>query len=498
MLMYTEKLLDHFRNPRNMGRLEDADGVGTVGNPVCLMSGTNVYCNPEVKAIENVLIGDKVINSKGSYSDVTKTSGRKYNGSLFGIRNFMGKTYVTDDHLIRAISMHKVGRDKSKKYKKLAVEWIHAKNLRKGDVVIFPLIEDTVNKNYLKLDIDLKKWDFRSKKLPKKVKINKHLMRVIGYYLSEGSVGTKKCRGFVCFTFSIKEENTLLKETIISMKNSFGLEPSKIYRRETANSIHLFYYSAPLARFFEKEFGKGAKNKKIPTWMLYLRKPLQKEFIRAIWNGDGYVAGKSAKYISISEQLVMFLQLILLRHEIVGSLNISEAYGIHKRAFSLHIKNINGLEKICRILNIKKKLYQPKKRQNNYWFDKNYCYMIVSDIDKKHYRGLVHDLTVKENHSYCTSSLLVHNCGDVMKLYIKVKDNRIEDIKFETFGCAAAIGTSSMITELAKGKTLDEALKIENAEVAESLDGLPPVKMHCSVLAADALKAAIEDYKKKN
>ncbi len=89
-------------------------------------------------------------------------------------------------------------------------------------------------------------------------------------------------------------------------------------------------------------------------------------------------------------------------------------------------------------------------------------------------------------------------CGDVMRLYIKVKDNRIEDIKFETFGCAAAIGTSSMITELAKGKTLDEALKIENSQVAESLDGLPPVKMHCSVLAADALKAAIEDYKKKN
>jgi len=89
-------------------------------------------------------------------------------------------------------------------------------------------------------------------------------------------------------------------------------------------------------------------------------------------------------------------------------------------------------------------------------------------------------------------------CGDVMKLYIKVKDNRIVDIKFETFGCAAAIGTSSMITELAKGKTLEEAVKIENNEIVEELDGLPPVKMHCSVLAADALKAAIKDYQNKN
>ena len=88
-------------------------------------------------------------------------------------------------------------------------------------------------------------------------------------------------------------------------------------------------------------------------------------------------------------------------------------------------------------------------------------------------------------------------CGDVMKLYIKVEDDRIEDIKFETFGCAAAIGTSSMITELAKGKTLAEAAKIKNSDVVEELDGLPPVKMHCSVLAADALKAAIEDYLNK-
>ncbi len=88
-------------------------------------------------------------------------------------------------------------------------------------------------------------------------------------------------------------------------------------------------------------------------------------------------------------------------------------------------------------------------------------------------------------------------CGDVMYLYIKVRNNRLEDIKFETFGCAAAIGTSSMITELAKGKTLEEALKITNSDIAESLDGLPPVKMHCSVLAADALKAAIKDYQNK-
>ena len=85
-------------------------------------------------------------------------------------------------------------------------------------------------------------------------------------------------------------------------------------------------------------------------------------------------------------------------------------------------------------------------------------------------------------------------CGDLMTIYIKVKDNIIEDISFQTFGCGAAIATSSMITELAIGKTLEEALEITRNDVAEELDGLPPVKMHCSNLAADALKAAIENY----
>ena len=88
-------------------------------------------------------------------------------------------------------------------------------------------------------------------------------------------------------------------------------------------------------------------------------------------------------------------------------------------------------------------------------------------------------------------------CGDMMYCYIKVKDNRVADIKWETFGCAAAIGTSSIITELAKGKTLEEAEKITKQDVADALGGLPPIKMHCSVLSTDALKEAIAEYRSK-
>ena len=88
-------------------------------------------------------------------------------------------------------------------------------------------------------------------------------------------------------------------------------------------------------------------------------------------------------------------------------------------------------------------------------------------------------------------------CGDVMYIYIKVNGNKIKNIGWETMGCAAAIATSSMITELAKGKTLEEAEKITKKDIADALDGLPPIKMHCSNLAADGLKKAIENYRKK-
>lgn len=85
-------------------------------------------------------------------------------------------------------------------------------------------------------------------------------------------------------------------------------------------------------------------------------------------------------------------------------------------------------------------------------------------------------------------------CGDIMKIYLRIKDNIIEDVKFETFGCGSAIASSSMATEMIKGKSLEEAMQLSNKAVVEALEGLPPQKIHCSVLAEEAIKGAIEDY----
>lgn len=89
-------------------------------------------------------------------------------------------------------------------------------------------------------------------------------------------------------------------------------------------------------------------------------------------------------------------------------------------------------------------------------------------------------------------------CGDIMKIYLKIEDDVIVDVKFKTYGCGAAIATSSMATEMIKGKRVDEALKLTNKAVVEALEGLPPQKLHCSVLAEEAVKSAIEDYQKKH
>ena len=89
-------------------------------------------------------------------------------------------------------------------------------------------------------------------------------------------------------------------------------------------------------------------------------------------------------------------------------------------------------------------------------------------------------------------------CGDIMKMYLKIEDDTIKDVKFETFGCASAIASSSMATELIKGQKLEDAMALTNKAVAEALDGLPDYKMHCSVLAEEAIQSALEDYKSKN
>ena len=123
--------------------------------------------------------------------------------------------------------------------------------------------------------------------------------------------------------------------------------------------------------------------------------------------------------------------------------------------------------------------------------------MQYSDKVMDHFRTQ-ETLDIIEDASGIVQKLVTPTCGDIMKIFLDIEDDIIKDVKFQTFGCGSAIATSSMATEMVKGKTIHEALAVTNKAVAEALDGLPPVKMHCSVLAEQAIKAALIDYAEKN
>lgn len=276
---YSEKVMEHFRNPRNVGEIPDADGIGNVGNPVCVARGTLVRCNSELSPIEELIEKKtRVLSHDGKYHRVKRIFKRRYKGRVF-------KIFISDSENICLTPEHHILSVRPPRLKNRGeglYDWFMPEELRKGDFLLFPIPKDRPK---ISCDKNIRRWK----------------------------------------------------------KN--------------------FYY--------------------------------------------------------------------------------------------LKIK------KIC-----------------------------VDDYD-----GDVYDLEVEDMHSYVTKYATLHNCGDIMRLYIKVDENEIiTDAKFKTFGCGAAISTSSMVTELVKGKTVQEALKISNRAVAEALGGLPPIKMHCSMLAEEALKSAIEDY----
>jgi len=492
--MYTEKVMEHFRNPRNMGEIPNADGVGTVGNPVCLAPDALVCTNDNFIPIADVSTKLRVLGHDGKYHRIEKVTTRSYRGKIYRIAaHNLGSTLVTPDHHILALKASHFLR-KYRSRSRCIRDWYVADELEKGDILLYPVPSETRDTKKIPLDIERPKYDFTSKMLPDEIAVDNDFLRTVGYYLSEGYVRTQRSKGTLAFVFSSKEES-YIQDAILCIKGTFGLEPAEIKRSHNAAEIK--FYSARLARFFSKHFGEGAVNKRIPHWMMMLPLQEQEALLCGLWRGDGYINNQVAKFVTISEQLAFQVRNLLLRHQIIMSFLERPASGIHKKNYSIYVKDDKSLEKLTRIVGVHLMMRKKLKNHHKAWFENGYFHIPIWRVEPLTYDGLVYNLEVEECHSYVSNSMALHNCGDLMTIYIKVKDDRIEDIKFKTFGCGAAIATSSMTTELAKGKTLEEAMKISRGDVADSLGGLPPIKMHCSNLAADGLHAAIQDYLKK-
>lgn len=491
---YSAKVMDHFMNPRNVGEMDNPDGVGQVGNPVCVLPETLIHGNSKIVRIKDINMGSNVLGHDGRYHEVSNIYENDYTGEVYSILTHnLGKTTTTPDHHILALRTSGFAH-KKKAAMRLIPDWMLAEELKKGDVVLYPIPLEEKDISSLKFNIDKPKWDFKSKKLPEKILVNDEFLRLAGYYLAEGYVRTDKCQGTLGFVFCDKEIG-YLTDVIFIMKRLFGLEPSSL--RNKHNAATLEYYSARLARFFDRLFGKGAAAKSLPHWMVLLPPEKQRSIICGMWRGDGYVNNKGSKYVTISRDLAYQLKLLLLRQKIVFSFLTTKEKGINKEHYSLYVKEEESLRKLASIVGIEIDRPLKKKNPKKSWFDEKYYYVPIREVNKEAYSGKIYNLKVENSHSYASASLALHNCGDIMKMYIKVKNNIITDVKFQTFGCGSAIATSSMATELIKGKSIEEALKLTNVAVAEALDGLPKIKMHCSVLAEEAVQAAIDDYLKK-
>ena len=498
--MYSKKVMDLFQNPKNVGEIENADGTGEAGNPVCLLPSSAVQTNPDVNPIKDVGLGTLVLSHLGTYNKVSKIFKREYRGEIITIKNRLGRTSLTPEHEVFAIKVPKQHKFLYLKNKKqLKPEWHHAFELEKGDIALYPILKELKEPKKIIADMTKRKYDHRSKEIPKTIPISENFLRLCGYYLAEGYLKEKVTKTYVGFAFSIHEKE-YVDDVIAIVKDVFGIE-SKKEIMAAQNTIRVIVNNVFVARLFRKLFGTGAASKSIPHFMILLNPGIQKSLILGLWRGDGFVNEKipRAGYCTISYKLHQQIKTLLLRQKIIPSAYTEEEKNVkgvrHRRAYRIHVGGRESIKKLLGILGVCTKI--SKKESNDAWIDDDFAYVPITGVSKEQHAGYVHNLSVENARTFVTDSLAVHNCGDMMKITIKVDDNKITNVKFKTYGCVAAIATSSMTTELAKGKTLDEAEKISRENVAEELEGLPPIKMHCSNLAVDALREAIKDYRSK-
>ena len=508
MDLYSKKVMEHFKNPQNVGRMKNPSGLGQAGNMVCLLPKQNIHINNDLKEIDKIFPGERVLSHNGTYDKVNKITERNYNGKTLILKNKLGKIQITPDHLVLAIKPpegDKFLRTKNRKF--LPASWYHADNLKKSDIILYPIPKEIKDCKYLEVKIPKPKWDFKSKEIPTKIHLNSDLLRLFGYFLSEGNVQDKPCNTFISFSLNINEEDIAEDISKIS-KRLFNLGV-KIRRLPERKTIIVGLYSARLARFFKELFNNGVGNKMLPDFIMDLPPKKQIPLIYGLWKGDGYInlnrIGPRAGYSTISYKLAQQIKILLLRQKIIPSIYKERAKEIrglkHKEAYRIHVGQRDSLKKLALILGIK--YYPQSYASEKGWFANNFLHMPITEITKKQYRGKVYNLEVENSHSFTSEAFCLHNCGDIMYLYLKIaKDKKgreiISDIKYETYGCVVAIANTSLLSTMVKGKTLEEAAKITKEDLIKKFKQVPLIKIHCSLLAVDALSEAIYDYLSKN
>jgi nitrogen fixation NifU-like protein len=507
MPIYSKEIIKHFKNPRNVGKIKNPSGVGEAGNLICVLPETPIHLNNEIREIKILKKGQRVFSHDGRYHQINAIFKRRFNGTVFAIKNKFGENFITPDHLVLGIKFPKNWRFSYTKNRQKFVKapyWCHAIELQKRDMVAYPIIKEVKDIKKISVKIEKFKYDFKSQDIPKILKIDNGFLRLAGYYLAEGGIEDRITSVTLNFAFNLNEKE-YARDVFNLVKKIFKLKP-RFYEAKKRNTLYVYIPSVAIVRLFKKLFGKGAENKHLPHWMTLLPPKKQKNLILGMWRGDGYFDTKRiwprAGYSTISYQLAQQLKILLLRQRIIPSIYEEKEKiknGVkHQKSYRIHIGERSSLEKLADILGIILKINKEKRIHS--WIKNGYVFLPIADIRKIQYRGEVYNLGVEKSNSFVSDSISLHNCGDVMKLYLKIGENRkrekiIDDVKFETLGCVVAVANTSLLTTLVKGKKIEEALKIKKEDLIKKLgQPLPLFKIHCSVLAVDALKEAIYDY----
>ena len=478
-LPYSEKVMDHFRNPRNVGVMENPSGVGKVGNVVCgdvmelfikvekdIITDAKFRtfgCLPKEEEIvikgggwekiSTVTKGSIVLNSKGELTEVIEEYKRKYKGPLLKIIPFVSpfnSFFVTPEHPVLVIKRKRVKGNR----RNSVSDWLR---VEKDNLIVTE--PEYIKAKYLKpSDYLIYVFDSRIEDDPY---YTKEIARLIGYYLAEGYVCAQD--SVVAFAFNKKE-----REAIEEVKKTlFKITKKQPKERIRGRVSEIYICSRKLVRFFREAGGSLARHKSLSEKMMLLPFEKQWEMIKAYHIGDGDLFKRRENNSPVyrastaSKKLAVQIQEILARGRMFASIQQIYKTNCFIEGRKLKDSMMYGVR------------FMPKKNHHFVVFNKKHFLVPIRKIEKILYKGMIHNLQVAfEPNTYLIKGFAVHNCG-------------------------AAIATSSMVTELVKGKSLEEALKISNKAVAEALGGLPPIKMHCSVLAEEALKAAIDDYRKK-
>jgi NifU-like protein involved in Fe-S cluster formation len=477
--IYSEKVLEHVRHPRNLGEIKNADAVATVGNRRCgdvmrlyLKVKNNRIADIKFQTLgclpynEEIVIPSghwmaigslqekmEVLNGEKESSIIIKKFKKDYNGKLLTIIPFVSPFNaftVTPNHPIFTIkrdslkktrkSSHKCDllRVDEREFTDKSPEYVQAKALKIGDYLIFP---------------------FKKEKKDKKI-FTDNLMKLLGYYLAEGYI---TAGSVVNFSFNRNERKYI--DEVSSLV--FEITGKKTSERTRENVTEIRFCSKKWADFFYLHCCRLARKKNLSKLILQL--PFKKQWImvRTFLAGDGDVYkrrpnnSETYRAITASKLLAIQIQEILARGGIFASI---------RKIFKTNCF-IDGR----RLKDSIQYLISFKLKRNHKFVHENEKYFLVPirEIRNRNFSGKVYNFQVAfEPNSYLVRGFAVHNCG-------------------------AAIATSSIITTMVKGKPLSEAEKITDQAIVTALGGLPPAKLHCSLLATDALKKAIANYRKR-